>query len=67
MFKKPTANYKEIVNAMSVDEGSFILLKDFMKDERYKNYMDQELRKEQIKNTLDEVVRKGSLATSKKK
>jgi hypothetical protein len=56
MFKKSSANYKDILNSMSVDEGSFILLKDFIQDEKYKQYMDQNVRKEQIKNTLDEVV-----------
>ena len=56
MFKKPESNPEKIKQMFKIDESDFIDLKTFMNDEKYKNYMDPEERKQLIKNTLDVVI-----------
>ena len=58
MFKKPESNPEKIKQMFKIDESDFIDLKSFMNDEKYKNYMDADERKELIKNTLDAVIEK---------
>ena len=58
MFKKPESNPEKIKQMFKIDESDFVDLKTFMNDEKYKNYMDPDERKELIKNTLDAVIEK---------
>ena len=58
MFKKPESNPEKIKQMFKIDESDFIDLKTFMNDEKYKNYMDPDERKQLIKNTLDAVIEK---------
>ena len=39
-----------------LDDSDFITIEDFMKEDKYKNYMDAEQRKLMIKNTLEVVI-----------
>jgi hypothetical protein len=56
MFKKPNHDPNKLKEQICLDQSDFIKLEDFMKDEKFKNYMDQEERKKMIKNTLDIVI-----------
>jgi hypothetical protein len=56
MFKKPESNPEKIKQMFKIDESDFVDLKTFMNDEKYKNYMDADERKQMIKNTLDVVI-----------
>ena len=56
MFKKPESNPDKIKQMFKIDESDFVDLKTFMNDEKYKNYMDADERKQMIKNTLDVVI-----------
>jgi hypothetical protein len=58
MFKKSENNPEKIKQMFKIDESDFIDLKTFMNDEKYKNYMDADERKQMIKNTLDVVIEK---------
>ena len=58
MFKKPENNPDKIKQMFKIDESDFVDLKTFMNDEKYKNYMDPDERKQMIKNTLDVVIEK---------
>ncbi len=56
MFKKQVSDPNKLKEQISLDTSDFIRLEDFMKDDKYKQYMDSEERKKMIKNTLDIVI-----------